>query len=228
VKKLTPVISSVAKEAVRLYVASDEAFCFWYEDNHDLLKALGAEIRFFSPVRDKGLPPDADGLVLWGGYPDLYAGELENNADMRRSLKTAIEAGLPVYAESGGFVYLMQSLTDSGGNEYDMLGALPGQARMSDKLQSFGYHELSARRDTLLCEAGDRINAHFFNYFECVNEGNRGDSFIAEKNGNTFPCIVSKGNIFAGFQHLHFLVNPRFAGNFIGACQKYRGRGDEA
>jgi len=201
-----------------IYVAADEAFCFWYEANHDLLKAFGAEIRFFSPVNDKDLPADADGLVLWGGYQDLYASALENNSSMKESLKTAMEAGLPVYAESGGFVYLMESLTDTDGNSHEMLGVLPGKIKVSDKLQNFGYHELEAQRDTLLCKAGDKINAHFFHYYT----GPYGDSFLASKKGKTFPCIISLENIFAGFQHLHFKGNPGFAESFVNACLKYK------
>jgi cobyrinic acid a,c-diamide synthase len=220
-------------DPIKLYIASDEAFCFRYEDNHDLFKTFGAEIRFFSPIQDKELPPDADGLILWGGYQDLHVKRLAENTRMKRCLKKAIKTGLPVYAESGGCVYLMESLTDHEGNIYEMLGVLPGKVRMAEKLQNFGYHELEARKDSLLCRAGDRINAHFFNHFENVgDEGEKeekeenigGDCFIASKNEKSFFCIVSKDNIFAGLQHLHFQGNPGFAENFIKACREYSGR----
>jgi cobyrinic acid a,c-diamide synthase len=171
-------------------------------------------------MRDRDLSEDADGLVLWGGYPEVFARELEENTAMRRSLKSAIEAGLPVYAECGGFMYLQQSLTCLQGNTYKMLGVLPGTARMTKKLKNFGYYEIEALRDNPLCKAGGRINAHFFHYCESDSEG---DCFRAVKrNGVSFPCIVAEGNIFAGYQHLHFWGNPAFAENFINLCVEYR------
>jgi len=206
----------------KLYVARDQAFSFWYEDNHDLLIAMGAEIRFFSPIHDRELPDDADGLVLWGGYPELYALELESNRDMKQSLKSRITAGIPVYAEGGGFVYLQQSLTDLRENKYEMLGALPGNVKMTSKLQNFGYYEIQAQRDNLLCRAGGKIGAHFFRYSASEREG---DCFLAVKqSGKTLPCIVSAKNIFAGYQHLHFWGNPDFAENFANACVAYKNR----
>jgi cobyrinic acid a,c-diamide synthase len=209
-------------DAVKLYIACDEAFSFWYEHNHDLLKALGAEINFFSPLHDRELPNNADGLILWGGYPELYGPKLEGHTSMRHSLKTAINAGLPVYAECGGFMYLQQSLTDLQGNVYKMLGILPGNAKMTGKLQNFGYYKLEALKDNLLCDLGNGINAHFFHYATSDSEG---DCFKAVKQGGkSFLCIVSEGNLFAGYQHLHFWGNPDFAKRFIGACMEYRNR----
>lgn len=210
--------------AIKLYIARDEAFSFWYEDNHDLLKTLGAEIEFFSPIHDRELPNDADGIVLWGGYPELYAKELVDNISMKQSLKSALDAGLPVYAECGGFMYLQQSITDLHGKTYEMLGVLPGNVKMTQKLQNFGYYEIEAHRDNLLCNTGGRINAHFFRHSVSDYEG---DCFMAIKqSGKSFPCIVSQRNIFAGYQHLHFWGNPDFAGNFINACIEYKkGRG---
>jgi len=228
VRNILPPVKNIKENgALKLYVAYDEAFCFWYEDNHDLLKAMGAVIEFFSPIRDRKLPDDADGLVLWGGYPELYGKELENNASMKNSLQAAINVGLPVYAEGGGFMYLQRSLTDLQGRTYGMLGVLPGNVKMGSKLQNFGYYEIEAKRDNLLCRAGGKTNAHFFrrSISDC-----EGDCFQAVKqNGKSFPCIVSGGNlinIFAGYQHLHFWGNTDFAKNFINACIEYKnGRG---
>lgn len=219
IKKFLPPV----KEAViKIYVAYDNAFSFWYEENHDLLRGMGAEIRLFSPIYDKELPNDADGLVLWGGYPELYGLQLENNISMKHSIKLALEAGLPVYAECGGFVYLQQSLTDLQGKTYEMLGVIPGDVKMASKLQNFGYYELVAQIDNLLCKIGDRINAHFFHYYTNDYEGS---CFKAVKqNGKTFPCIVSERNIFAGYQHLHFWGNFNFAKNFVNACIEYKKR----
>ena len=203
--------------APKIYVARDEAFCFRYEDNLDLLRAMGAEIRFFSPVHDGECPDDADGLILLGGYPELHGEALANNINMARGIKSSIGAGVPVYAEGGGFMYLLESLTDFHGNTYNMTGVLPGNARMTQKLQHFGYYEITAQRDNMLCRAGDRINAHFFHRSAC---GDEGDCFMAVKqNGASFPCIFARDNVFAGYQHLHFWSNPSFARNFIEACK---------
>ena len=207
---------------LKIYAACDEAFSFWYEDNHDLLRAMGAEINFFSPIHDQALPNDADGLLLWGGYPELYGLELEINTSMKQSLKSAIECGLPVYAECGGFMYLQQSLTDLQGRSFRMLGVLNGNAIMTRKLQNFGYHEIEAQKDSMLCKEGGRINAHFFHHSESDCQG---DSFKAVKqSGKSFPCVVSRRNIFAGYQHLHFWGNTDFAQNFINACVEYRNK----
>lgn len=208
-----------AKHAATVYVARDEAFCFAYEDNHDLLRAMGADLRFFSPIHDRELPKDADGLVLWGGYPELYACALAENEAMRRSLKAAIEAGLPVYAECGGFLYMQQSLRDLNGKAHGMLGVLDGNAAMTEKLQRIGYYEIQALRDNLLCEKGGAINAHFFHYSTSDKEG---DAFLAVKqSGASFPCVAAKQNIFAGYQHLHFWENAAFVERFLSACEAY-------
>ena len=204
---------------IKIYAASDEAFSFWYEDNHDLLISMGAEIKFFSPIHDQALPDDADGLLLWGGYPELYGSALEANTAMKQSLKSAIEKGLPVYAESGGFMYLQQSLTDIHGRKYQMLGVLKGNVTMTKKLQNFGYYEIEAQRNNMLCKIGSKINAHFFHRYLSDRQG---DCFMALKqSGKSFPCIVSQENIFAGYQHLHFWGNISFAQNFINACFEY-------
>ena len=204
----------------KIYVANDEAFCFFYSDNHDLLAALGAELVNFSPLHDSSLPDDADGVILWGGYPELHAAALESNLSMRQSLANAIEHGLPVYAECGGFMYLQQGLTDQDGFKHRMLGVLPGNTHMTDRLQDFGYFEITAQTDNLLCRAGEKINAHFFHHSVSDYEG---DGFVATKrDGKTMRCIVAEDNIFAGYQHLHFYGNPSFAVSFVKACDAYR------
>jgi len=121
---------------------------------------------------------------------------------------------------------MQQSLTDLNDKTYEMLGLLPGNVRMTNKLQNFGYYEIEAQKDNMLCKKGETINTHFHRYSVSDNEG---DCFMAVKqSGKTFPCIISDENIFAGYQHLHFWGNPGFAKSFVGACEKYRvknGRG---
>jgi len=218
--------SFVNFEPVKIYASRDEAFFFFYEDNHDMLRAMGAEIAFFSPLRDESVPDDADGLIIWGGYPELHGAELAANEKLRYSLNAAINKGLPVYAESGGFVCLQESLTDSDGVTHRLFGAIRGNVKVTEKLQGFGYFELEALADNMMCRAGEKINAHFFRYAAGDNEG---CCFVAKKRGvKAFDCIVSEGGIFAGFQHLHFWGNPSFARNFINACVKYKRRRQSA
>ena len=213
--------AAAKKTTVKLYIAKDSAFCFCYEDNHDLLRALGAEIKFFSPIKDDALPEDAEGLLLCGGYPELHGAALESNKKMRQSLKSAIKKGLPVYAEGGGFIYLQQSLTDFKKTPYAMLGVLPGNVKMTSRLQNFGYYDIEASRDNILCRAGDKKRVHFYRRSISDNEG---DCFTATKpiSNKTFPCIVAEGNIFAGYQHLYF--STYCAKNFLDACISHKTR----
>jgi len=208
---------------VRIAVANDEAFSFWYEDNHDLLRSLGAELCPFSPLHDRVLPDDVDGLILWGGYPELYADALARNATMKQSIKDAVDRGLPTYAECGGFMYLQQELTDLEDIRHRMVGVLHGGSHMTPRLQDFGYFRITARQDNLLCKTGQSIPAHFFHHSTSERQG---ACFTAQKaQGKSFDCIVCQGNVFAGYQHLHFWGNPGFARSFINACQAYREKG---
>jgi len=227
-QKVNPILCSDPKiESIKsskkpvIYIAVDKAFCFYYEDNHDLLMDLGAELRFFSILEDNVLPDDAGGLILWGGYPELHATKLQDNHNMKTSLKTHIKNGLPVYAECGGFMYLQESLMDLQGNSYDMLGILKGHSIMTSNLQNFGYITLEANENTVLCSRGEKINAHSFHY---STSSNKNTSFTATKksNGITYRCIVSQNNIFGGYPHIHFFSNPKLARNFVQKCIEYR------
>jgi cobyrinic acid a,c-diamide synthase len=207
---------------VKIYAAVDEAFCFYYQDNHSLLSDLGAQVEFFSPLHDRYLPDDADGVILWGGYPELYAGLLAENHSMINSLRIAIGKGLPVYAECGGFMYLQEQLTDSDGQTHDMVGVLPGGSKMTDRLQDFGYFTITAQKDNLLCQVGQSINAHFFHH--SISDF-QGDAFVGMKSGGaTIRCIVAKGRLLAGYQHLHFSGNPDFARSLVANCDQYGSR----
>jgi cobyrinic acid a,c-diamide synthase len=209
--------------SVNLYAACDDAFCFHYEDNYQLLKNLGAMLHFFSPLRDHEIPENADGLIFCGGYPELYATKLEKNTALHENIRYYYNRGLPIYAECGGFMYLQESLTDIHGTQYSMSGIIRGHAQMTDRLQDFGYIKLVANHDNMLCRRGETINAHSFHYSRSSYEGN---DFTATKisNGNSYPCIVATKNIFAGYPHIHFLGNPKFAERLIKTCIRYRNK----
>ena len=195
-----------------LAVAKDKAFCFYYRENFRLLQALGAKIVEFSPLTDKELPP-CDGLYLGGGYPELYTKQLSENRTMRESIAQAIRAGLPTFAECGGFLYLHQEMTGEDGT-FPMVGVIPGGCRNTGKLRRFGYVTLTAKHDNLLCGAGESIRAHEFHYFESDSNG---AEFHAEKpvTGRGWECIHATNTLFAGFPHLYFPANPEFARRFV-------------
>jgi len=204
------------KQRLRVAVARDTAFCFYYEDNLDVLRALGAEIVPFSPLLDAGLPPGIDGLYLGGGYPELHAARLAGNASMREAVRRAVSGGLPTIAECGGFLYLHETLSGADGIPYPMAGVLPGGARLATRLQNFGYVTLTAQRPSLLADEGQSIRAHEFHY-ACAPDC--GGAFRAEKpNGRAWDCVQATDTLYAGFPHLYFRSNLDFAARFLRAC----------
>lgn len=201
-------------------VARDEAFCFLYEDNLELLRALGARLKFFSPLRDEALP-QADGLLLYGGYPELYARELSENAGMRDSIRKAVAQGLPCMAECGGFLYLQQELEDMEGKSWPMAGAISGSAYRTQKLGRFGYITLCPQQEQMLGMDIGEIRGHEFHYFDSTDCG---EAFLAQKplRKRNWNCIQGTKSCIAGFPHLYYYSNPRIAERFLGACVKYK------
>lgn len=198
---------------VRIGVARDNAFCFYYEDSLGLLRTVGAELVPFSPLSDSALPAGLDGLYLGGGYPELYAAQLSENRSMCSSVRAALEAGLPSIAECGGFMYLTETI-----GEHPMVGFLPGRCFDAGKLARFGYVTLTAERDNLLCRAGGSIPAHEFHHWDAEQTG---DAFTAAKPfGRSWPCVFATDTLYAGYPHFHFYANPSFAVRFLDACRK--------
>jgi len=194
---------------VRIAVSHDHAFSFLYQENIEILEALGCEIVYFSPLVDRQLPDKISGLYLCGGYPELYVAELTNNTSMRRSIKKHIDEGLPTVAECGGFLYLHDEL-----KENPMVGTINASAYETDRLQRFGYITLEAERDNLLCKRGERIRAHEFHYYDSTDCG---DGFLAYKASRpaTYPCVHASDTLYAGFPHLYFPANISFANSFV-------------
>lgn len=208
-------IAPVADRPVRIALAHDRAFCFYYADNLDVLRALGAELFTFSPLADDKLPDGIDGLYIGGGYPELYADRLAANRSMRDSIRAAVCRGLPTVAECGGFLYLHRTLDGA-----EMAGVIDADARMTEKLQPFGYVTLTAQKDNLLGCAGESIRAHEFHYAQSVDSGG---AFCAQKpNGRAWRCVHATGTLYAGFPHLYFRANLAFAQNFVRACARKR------
>ena len=208
-------LAPVTDRPVRIAVAQDRAFCFYYADNFDVLRALGAALVPFSPLADEKLPGGIDGLYLGGGYPELYADQLAANRSMRADIRAAVQGGLPVVAECGGFLYLHRTLDGKA-----MAGVIDADAHMTKKLQPFGYVTLTAGRDNLLCPAGETMRAHEFHY---AQSSDNGSAFRAEKlNGRAWDCVHANETLYAGFPHLYFRANPAAAARFVRACASKR------
>lgn len=212
---------------LRIGLARDEAFCFFYEDNLQLLREMGAELVEFSPIHDRALPEDLDGLLLHGGYPELHLRELEANGSMRRSIREAIASGLPTMAECGGFLYLHETLEDSEGRTWQMAGVLPGRAYYTGHLNRFGYTTLSEGR-MFGQDPGD-VRTHEFHYYESEDPGTE---FFAQKpsGGRSWRCIHSRHSadgtagceLTAGFPHMYYHAAPGVAAAFLrqAACRR--------
>ena len=200
---------------VRIAVARDNAFCFYYEDSLQALRDMGAELVEFSPLADTALPENIHGLYLGGGYPELYAEQLSNNKSMLQSICSALENNLPCIAECGGFMYLTQHIA-----EYSMVGFLPGDCYDTGKLTRFGYVTLQAKQDNLLCKAGEEIRGHEFHHWDVTAPGS---NFTARKStGKHWDCAVANDHLYAGYPHFHFYSNPAFAKGFYETCLKER------
>ena len=200
-------------EPVRIGVARDKAFCFFYEDSLALLEKLGARLVFFSPLEDAALPENLQGLYLPGGYPELYAEALSENKAMLQSIRQAVSSGLPCIAECGGFMYLTGAIGDS-----PMANVLPGKCFDTGKLTRFGYVTLTAQEDNLLCRAGEQVTGHEFHHWDAEDPGS---GFMAEKpSGKRWPCVHATKTLYAGYPHFHFYANPSFAVRFLDACRK--------
>ncbi|MCS7222055.1 MAG: cobyrinate a,c-diamide synthase [Anaerolineae bacterium] len=212
--------------AVRIAVARDEAFCFYYEDNLDLLRAAGAEIVPFSPLRDRTLPAGARGIYLGGGYPELHAADLAANKALLAELRAAGQAGMPIYAECGGLMYLTQGIADQAGVRHPMVGLLPGWTALSDQL-IMGYRVVTAERDSLLLRRGEEVRGHEFHYsIWSERPAHLPAAYrIVPREGTTAQTEgYAEGNLLASYVHLHFGARPELAERFVQACLRWRNR----
>lgn len=209
----TPPVLPEKGAPVRIGVARDRAFCFYYEDSLDLLRQLGADLVSFSPLTDERLPNGIQGLYLGGGYPELYAAQLEENHALRRQIRDAVHTGMPCIAECGGFMYLTQAIAGRA-----MVGALPGDCFDTGRLTRFGYITATAQEDSLLCRAGEQVPMHEFHHWDTPQPG---DAFGAEKpSGKQWRCAYATDTLYAGFPHFHFYAKPVMAQRFLAACRK--------
>jgi cobyrinic acid a,c-diamide synthase len=211
---------------VRIGVAQDEAFSFYYPESLDVLKNLGAEIVSFSPIKDTELP-QVDGLLFGGGFPEMFVNELSDNHSMRRSIWQACQKGMPVYAECGGFMYLTKQIIDFTGQHYDMVGAIPAKCNMESKLQTVGYVEATALADSILCAAGDILQGHEFHFSQMTNDDSSESfpwafTFKKTRTGEVYPGGYAQNNIVASYLHMHFAGNEQNARRFLTKCMEFK------
>lgn len=201
------------EKSVKIAVAMDKAFCFYYQDSLDVLRQMGSEIVYFSPLEDEKLPDNINAVYFGGGYPELYTEKLEANVSMRKSILAVLNSGLPCMAECGGFMYLTKSI---GGRE--MVGFIDGDCTNKQKLVRFGYSVLKADRDNMFCKAGEEIPAHEFHYWDCTDTG--ADFTSVKSPSRQWKCIFANERLFAGYPHIHFYSNISFAEGFYKAALK--------
>ena len=217
--------AATARRVCRLGLAYDEAFHFYYEDNLRRLESLGAELVRFSPMRADHLP-DVDGLYFGGGYPEVHAETLARNEHLRADVARFAEAGGPVYAECGGLMYLSNAIRTLDGKRHSMVGIVPGEAVMCDRLQALGYVEVETQEATPLGPAGLRFRGHQFRYSElrglpsdvaCVYSVRR------RRGGEVAREGYRSRNVIASYVHAHWASNPRVAEGFVATCAARRG-----
>ncbi|HXN07274.1 MAG TPA: cobyrinate a,c-diamide synthase [Nitrospiria bacterium] len=214
---------------IKIGVARDRAFHFYYEDNLDALRRGGAEIVFFSPMADVHIP-DVDGLFLGGGYPEAYARELSENRAMMESIRAFAASDGPIYAECGGLIYLSEGVQTAEGSRFPMAGLLPGSVKMGKKLKALGYREISSLEDNLLFKKGEKARGHEYHYSAWVEnpQTKTGDwfrSYQVSRTGMTESPEqegFARGNVLASYIHLHFGSNPALPARWVEACQRYK------
>ena len=225
-----PHVQKIRTQRPQIAVAKDEAFCFFYEDNLDLLRSMGAELVAFSPVHDGHLPENLDGLLLYGGYPELNGKALEENLSMRQEIAAAIKDGMPCLAECGGFMYLHESMEGMDGKFYEMAGVIPGKVWRTPRLTRFGYITLKqnqgishGKQETAILGESDLgvSPAHEFHYFD---SDNCGTAFHASKpeSKRGWDCMHGSDHLLAGFPHLYYYANPKIPQAFLKKCLEYK------
>jgi cobyrinic acid a,c-diamide synthase len=208
-------------------VARDEAFCFYYPENLELLAEAGASIEFFSPLHGEQPHPNAAGIYLGGGYPELHGSRLAANAGLWDALKELHARDAPIYAECGGFMALTQGLIDGMGHRWPMAGLIPGETRMSDRLAALGYRCVTALRPNLLTDGAGALRGHEFRYSHWVrDEPPDADDIAWEVTGARAQALadsggIARGNLLASYLHIHFGQRPSIAARFV---ERLKGR----
>ncbi|MBW1635641.1 MAG: cobyrinate a,c-diamide synthase [Deltaproteobacteria bacterium] len=201
------------KSVCRIGIARDKAFCFYYQDNLDLLEKYGAELISFSPLHDSFLPENLDALYLGGGYPELYAGQLGQNQSMLDDIQKFVEKDGTVYAECGGFMYLTEGITGTDGTFHPMAGIFPVKAHMQKKRAGLGYREVTTVKQSFFGPPGTTLRGHEFHY-SYIDEMPAHIDRIYKVNNESREGYCYK-NVLGGYMHHHFGYNPQVVEEFI-------------
>lgn len=222
------------KNRVRLGVARDKAFCFYYKDNLEILEEYGAELLFFSPMDDKKLPSDISGIYFGGGYPELFSEKLSKNYSLIKAVKEKSVSGMPIYGECGGFMYLCKSIKTLEEKKYAMTGCFPFHTSMLNKLKALGYRDITLKMDSIIGIAGEKLKGHEFHYSQIDENVNSIKSDTGEFNTtqNIYNVKNRKGvleipegylinNTLGSYIHIHMGSNFNVGKNFIDSCRKF-------
>ncbi|MCR5212790.1 MAG: cobyrinate a,c-diamide synthase [Eubacterium sp.] len=210
-------------EKVRIAIAKDQAFCFYYEDNLRLLRQAGAELVEFSPLHDDRLPDNIQGIILGGGYPELYAKELSQNKLMLQSIRDAFSSDIPSLAECGGFMYLHDELQTEDGKAYPMLGIINGKCQYMGKLVRFGYVTIKEKNPSFLSGPDIEIKGHEFHYYDSIANGSDTVS-VKPISKRSWEAGFVTNNHWWGFAHLYYPSNKSFAKAFVDKCKSWSGK----
>jgi cobyrinic acid a,c-diamide synthase len=209
-----------AAPTVRIAVAKDAAFNFYYLENLEMLEAYGAELVYFSPLAGEPLPENADGLYIGGGFPEEFADRLSKQMVVGQSIRKAIENGLPTLAECGGFMYLTEAIVTNDGQTFEMVGLIPGKVRMQPKLAALGYREIKGKSGNFLLQKGKKAKGHEFHYSTFHPDGDIQHAYETKgiRGNKNEGCM--DGNLIAGYTHFHFASCPEMVEAWIKKCRE--------
>lgn len=220
-KKLAPYTQLGDYSDLTIGIAKDQAFSFYYQDNINLLEELGVKLISFSPLKDAELPL-ADALYFGGGFPELFASQLEANSSMRQAVYRAHSQKFPILAECGGMMYLGEVFNDQE-ESYQMAGIIPGASYMTDRLRRFGYCSLKIESDCSLGQIGDTLNGHEFHHSEFLSDLPTVGRMVKTRDGQItqeWPAGFQIGNTFASYLHIHFYQNPTIIKRWLDMIRK--------
>jgi cobyrinic acid a,c-diamide synthase len=213
-----------SKGLIRVAVARDRAFSFYYQDNLDILQQLGAELVFWSPLTDAALPTDVQGMYFGGGFPEVFAQQLADNTSARESVRNAILTEMPTYAECGGLMYLCEQITDFEGQSWSMVGVLPTTTVMGKRL-TVGYRQATALQDSPLLSTGATVWGHEFHHSQLTATPEKPLFETRGYNQRGEGKAVTEGwrvnQLHASYVHLHWGGRSEIPVQFLQCCQQF-------
>ncbi|WP_213585142.1 cobyrinate a,c-diamide synthase [Paenibacillus sp. J2TS4] len=207
---------------LRIAIAKDAAFHFYYPENIELLEAYGAECVYFSPLRGELIPEGASGLYIGGGFPEEFASVLSAQEETKASIREGIRSGMPALAECGGFMYLTDEIRTRDGQSYPMVGLIPGFTEMKDRLQALGYREIRGTERNFLLGEEETARGHQFHYSVFTPAGEGAHAYWTKGRKGEQAEGYQEGNLVAGYSHIHFGSNPQLVVRWLNRCREYR------